>query len=72
MQTFRSEIKKVTQEIIPVVCQLIAPEHLTSQTTRLQFIKDKAATLLQGSQYLKGIDDDQVQIYRMFHTMKGY
>ena len=69
---FCSEVKKAAQEIIPVAYQLIASEHLTNQTMRLQFIKDKAATLLQGSWYLKGTNDDQAQIYRVFCTMKGY
>ncbi|KAG6371168.1 hypothetical protein JVT61DRAFT_9948 [Boletus reticuloceps] len=52
------EIKKVAQEIIPVAYNLVAPKDLTSQSVRLEFIKGKAAALLQGSQYLKGASDD--------------
>ncbi|KAG6370784.1 hypothetical protein JVT61DRAFT_10988 [Boletus reticuloceps] len=48
-QTFQSEIKKVAQEMIPVAYNLVAPENLTSQSVRLEFIKGKAVALLQGS-----------------------
>ncbi|KAF8546320.1 hypothetical protein OG21DRAFT_1491339 [Imleria badia] len=59
IQTFRSEIKKITQEIVPIAYGLAAPNDIMNPNTCLQFIKDKAASLLCSSLYLEGKCDRQ-------------
>ncbi|KAI6018721.1 hypothetical protein BKA83DRAFT_4496202 [Pisolithus microcarpus] len=53
-QTFRSEIKKAAVRIVPFEYCLYPPENIEDDGERIEFVKKKAAQLLEGAQYLRG------------------
>ncbi|KAI6019278.1 hypothetical protein BKA83DRAFT_112983, partial [Pisolithus microcarpus] len=53
-QTFRSEIKKAAVHIVPFEYCLYPPENIEDDGERIEFVKKKAAQLLEGAQYLCG------------------
>ncbi|KAI5986659.1 hypothetical protein EDD15DRAFT_2373126 [Pisolithus albus] len=53
-QTFRSEIKKAAIRIVPFEYCLYPPENIEDDGERIEFVKKKAAQLLEGAQYLRG------------------
>ncbi|KAI6018962.1 hypothetical protein BKA83DRAFT_4495751 [Pisolithus microcarpus] len=54
MQTFHSEIKKAAVHIVPFEYCLYPPENIKDDGEHIEFIKKKAAQLLEGVQYLHG------------------
>ncbi|KIK20933.1 hypothetical protein PISMIDRAFT_655940 [Pisolithus microcarpus 441] len=50
MQTFRSEIKKAAVRIVPFEYCLYPPENIEDDGKRIEFVKKKAAQLLEGAQ----------------------
>ncbi|KAH0831087.1 hypothetical protein J3R83DRAFT_13648 [Lanmaoa asiatica] len=52
--SFRSVIKKATQEAVPVGYALFAPPSVISREVRTAIVKDKAKQLLEHSAYLQG------------------
>lgn len=59
--SFRSVIKKATQEAILSGYALYAPPSANSQTARTTAVKDKASALLHDSAYLRGEPDKGVR-----------
>ncbi|KAI5981085.1 hypothetical protein EDD15DRAFT_2204599 [Pisolithus albus] len=53
-QTFRSEIKKAAVRIVPFEYGLYPPENIDDNAERINFVKKKAAQLLEGARYLRG------------------
>ncbi|KAI5983023.1 hypothetical protein EDD15DRAFT_2376899 [Pisolithus albus] len=53
-QTFRSEIKKAAIRIVPFEYCLYPPENIEDDGECIEFVKKKAAQLLEGAQYLRG------------------
>ncbi|KAI5994206.1 hypothetical protein EDD15DRAFT_2366882 [Pisolithus albus] len=53
-QTFRSEIKKAAVRIVPFEYGLYPPENIDDNAERIDFVKKKAAQLLEGARYLRG------------------
>lgn len=62
-QTFCSEIKKAALKIVPSQYNLFPPSSAKTQAERIQAVKDKAAALLENSQYLQGEPDALVHIF---------
>ncbi|KAI6027979.1 hypothetical protein PISMIDRAFT_7662 [Pisolithus microcarpus 441] len=54
MQTFHSEIKKVTVCIVPFEYGLYPPKTIDDNAKRIDFIKKKATQLLESARYLHG------------------
>lgn len=61
-QTFRSELKKCAVRTVPEDYQLIPPDHLATEAQRIEFVKTKAAQLINNAQFLRGPPDDMVSI----------
>ncbi|KAI6018679.1 hypothetical protein BKA83DRAFT_4496161 [Pisolithus microcarpus] len=53
-QTFHSEIKKATVHIVPFEYCLYPPKNIEDDGEHIEFVKKKAAQLLEGVQYLHG------------------
>ncbi|KAF8137693.1 hypothetical protein EV363DRAFT_1155703 [Boletus edulis] len=56
-QTFRSEVKKCVTRSVVDDYHLFPPENLQSEIERIEFVKNKAARLLENAQFLRGAPD---------------
>jgi hypothetical protein len=68
MSDFAGNLFRAGHRRIPAHC----PWTFNKSNPEATIYQRQAATLLHGSQYLKGTTDDQVRIYKMFCAMKGY
>ncbi|KIJ65319.1 hypothetical protein HYDPIDRAFT_28030 [Hydnomerulius pinastri MD-312] len=67
-QTFRSEIKKLAQCVIPLEYHLQAPPSAKTEAEHIHTIKDKAADLIQDSAFLLGERDEQDKASNFAHS----
>lgn len=74
--SFRSIIKRAVQEAVPPGYVLYAPPGVISREARITFLKDKAATLLQNSEYLQGgvdahVSESIMAVTQLIHLASG-
>ncbi|KAI5989501.1 hypothetical protein EDD15DRAFT_2198461 [Pisolithus albus] len=71
-QTFRSEIKKLAARIVPIEYNLSAPKSATTEHERLEAVKQKAATFLEGAKFLRGECDSLVHSVLSTYERHGF